>query len=316
MTISDNNRISSSEKNASWLEKTGILSIDFYRQIFDSLSASLAVIDTQGNILKTNQAWIGFGQMHKLDPPDTVGFNYFDICEKAQKAKDESANAAKWVATGIQNIIEGYMNEFNYEYHCWCSIHKKQTYFHMRCFPITFSGLFRLIIIHEDITKYKLNEYRLNESQKELKKCKQIANENQIALKSVLEQFENDRKRMEKVVLSNVKTLILPHLQQLKAIKSTHGAISVERLIRLIESGLENLVSPFLHRLNNVQTFLTPHEIQIADMVKHGMATKDIANLLSLSPATVNFHRRNLRSKLGLTNTHTNLRTYLLSLDD
>jgi len=46
-------------------------------------------------------------------------------------------------------------------------------------------------------------------------------------------------------------------------------------------------------------------------MIKNGLRTKEIAELRRISPATVNRHRERIRSKLGITNSDTNLATYL-----
>ncbi len=56
---------------------------------------------------------------------------------------------------------------------------------------------------------------------------------------------------------------------------------------------------------------LTPSEIQIADLIKQGKTSKEIASILNISPNAVAFHRGNLRKKLGLSNKKVNLRTYL-----
>lgn len=50
-------------------------------------------------------------------------------------------------------------------------------------------------------------------------------------------------------------------------------------------------------------------------MVRSGKSSKEIAEVLNLSVAGVDFHRKNLRRKLGLTNTNRNLRSYLMSLE-
>lgn len=59
---------------------------------------------------------------------------------------------------------------------------------------------------------------------------------------------------------------------------------------------------------------LTAKEIQIANFVKEGKSSKDIAELMDVSKRTIDFHRKNIRLKLGINNKKGNLRSSLLNL--
>ena len=82
----------------------------------------------------------------------------------------------------------------------------------------------------------------------------------------------------------------------------------------IVESSLNEIVSPFLHKLSSKYLGLTPREIQVAGLVKEGKTTKEIAEFLNISTNAVDFHRKRVRDKLGLRNRKANLRTHLLSL--
>jgi DNA-binding CsgD family transcriptional regulator len=81
-----------------------------------------------------------------------------------------------------------------------------------------------------------------------------------------------------------------------------------------MEENLNNIVSPFINRLSAVYKNLTPKEIQIAELVKQGKKSKEIAELFGISVGTVITHRNKIRKKLDLRLKDANLRSHLLSL--
>jgi DNA-binding CsgD family transcriptional regulator len=87
-----------------------------------------------------------------------------------------------------------------------------------------------------------------------------------------------------------------------------------KEFIAVIRTQINNIVSPFLRNLTNQYSRFTPAEIKIANLIKDGKSTKEISELLNISVQSIEFHRKNIREKLGLVTKKVNLRSYLLSL--
>ena len=80
----------------------------------------------------------------------------------------------------------------------------------------------------------------------------------------------------------------------------------------MLESNLRDIVSPFAHKLSTQYLNLTNKEVQIANLIKEGLSTKEIANFLNVSEAAINLHRYRIRQKLSLTKEQ-NLQSFLCS---
>jgi PAS domain S-box-containing protein len=160
-----------------------------------------------------------------------------------------------------------------------------------------------------DVTERKQAELALKERELDLKAKTHELEDLNAALRVLLKQRDQDRSVLEEKVLSNIKVLILPHLEKLK------GQVDGEfrYCVNVLESNLKDIVSPFARKLSLRYLNLTNREVQIANFIKEGMSTKEIAKFLNVSEAAVNIHRHRIRHKLNLTKTH-NLRSYLSSL--
>ena len=162
-----------------------------------------------------------------------------------------------------------------------------------------------------DITERKMAEESLKKRELELQMKSQSLEEANTALKVLLKHREEDKIALEEQVSVNVKKLVLPYLVDLKHRKLKDNQLAC---VKIIEKHLHDIVSPFLRNLSSSYLDLTPREIQIAGLVKDGKTTKEITDLLNISATAVDFHRKNLRSKFGIKNKKTNLRSYLSSL--
>lgn len=276
------------------------------RSVLDSLSAHIAIIDADGVIIETNRAWKAYaGESGVSGDLSFAGLNYLDVCEAASgpEAKD-----AKAVARGIRDVIAGRREEFLYDYPCHSPLGRQ--WYYMRAIRMAGDGPVRVVVSHEDITSLKLTEEALRKSREDLRDRKQSLEEANIALKVLLKQREEDRRELERTVLVNVKELVLPYVEKMK---SARLGAREKTLVEIIESHLTDVISPFLHQLRNRDILLTPQEIHVAGLVKDGRTSKEIADLLNISEATVQFHRKSLRKKFGLQNRRINLRAYLMS---
>jgi len=276
------------------------------RSAFDALSAHIAILDHNGVIRATNRAWQNHAAQGGLPPGYGYhGVNYLSICDITDG--DDSQDACN-VAAGIRAVIDKKRDEFLYDYPCHQPDSKH--WFYMRVIRIPDTDPVRVVISHEEITALKLTEQALRESQEKLNDQKQGLEEANVALKVLLKQREEDRRELEKRFLTNVKGLVLPYVEKLKNVQLK---AKDKTLVEIIETHLQDIITPLMQNLANANILLTPQEMQVATLVKDGKTSKEIAEVLIVSEATVNFHRKNLRTKFGLTNKQTNLRAYLMT---
>lgn len=277
------------------------------RTILDSLAAHVALLDDQGSILDTNQAWRSFARANNLQMhPDSLQVNYLEICDQAQ---GESSERSREIAEGIREVIRGERREFAMDYPCHSP--EKKRWFYMRATRLDASGPLRVVITHEDVTPLKLTEEALRHRELELEEKTRKLEETNTALRVLLQQRDRDREELESAIVSNIKETVLPQLARLKS----PGTSSREKAVAdHIESRLNAITSSFVQRLSSAGARLTPQEMQVATCIKDGSTSQEIADLLNVSLNTVSFHRKNIRRKLGLNNQKTNLYTYLLSL--
>lgn len=280
------------------------------RSIFDSLSAHIAIVDAHGVILEINAAWRKFSTANSAGGGDGginyIGLNYLKICESAT---GEGARDAQNVARGIRQVIEKKCDEFLYDYPCHSPTGRR--WFYMRAIRMADADPVRVIVSHEDITELKLAQEELKTHKAILEERNQSLEEVNIALKVIIEQREKDKADTERHFLAHLRTLVLPYINKLKA-----GNLGQRdrTLLDIVESQFNEVITPMIQRLDNAGVMLTPQEMQVAALVKEGKSTAEIADVLFISEATVSFHRKNLRTKLGLKNRQTNLRSFLLSM--
>lgn len=160
-----------------------------------------------------------------------------------------------------------------------------------------------------DVTERKLVDEALRESGRELRKQKLTLEQKNLALQEILGQIEIEKKQIKEEVVSNVEELLLPLLKKLRR----KGSVLDGKHIDLLEKSTLQLTSGFGMRVSERKWKLTPREVEICNMIKNGLSSKEIAELTNISFRTIEIHRNNIRKKMGLSHGKINLTTYLQS---
>jgi PAS domain S-box-containing protein len=166
--------------------------------------------------------------------------------------------------------------------------------------------------LEQEIEERKRAEHSLQQNQKELRAQSHHLEEVNTALRVLLNQHERDQRGLSDMVRRNVEQLVHPYLEK---IMNTRLDTRQKTLLQILETNLNNIVSPFINRLAGRTGNFTPMEIRVADLIKAGKTNDEIADVLLVSKNTILFHRHNIRTKLDIKNKKINLRAYLLSLE-
>lgn len=131
-----------------------------------------------------------------------------------------------------------------------------------------------------------------------------------IALQQVLSRIEEEKDGLAFQVRTNIDRLVKPIVRALE----DKADPTEKRQLKLLSSSLEQATSPLSDKLQSIYAILTPREVEISNMVKNGLTSKQAGTLLGLSEATIRKHRRNIRKKLGIASKQLNLASFLKTL--
>ncbi|MEJ1221844.1 PAS domain-containing sensor histidine kinase [Sediminicola sp. 1XM1-17] len=143
----------------------------FNNGILSSLSAHIAVIDKSGEILAVNKAWNEFsinnGESNLART--SVGSNYIEICKKAISQGD---TLSLEVLEGFRAVLQKEKPSFSIEYPCHSPLEKRWFTLHVVPFG---SESDKLVISHINVTKLKIAEKQLENSNLQLKEAQRMA---------------------------------------------------------------------------------------------------------------------------------------------
>jgi PAS domain S-box-containing protein len=274
-----------------------------YHQLFESANDAIFILKNQLIVDCNRKACDLFGTSRA----SIVGLSPLDLSPKKQMvgvpSKVEVERRTSLLQQDVPQIFE------------WQFLRKDGSIFDAEV------SLTRLMIaddphglaIIRDITERKKMIRKLKERQLALdEKSAYLEKVNQ-ALKASLDHREIEKRSVEENMFIKLKRFVFPYLEELDGCKISADA---KAYVNIINTNLNDIVSNYSKTVFAKYMNLTPTEIRIADFIRDGKNSKAIAQMLGLSPNSVQWHRKNIREKLGLTNKKVNLYTYLASLGD
>ena len=159
----------------------------------------------------------------------------------------------------------------------------------------------KLLELEKEIDKRKQAEKKLEEQKKALE-------QKNIALNEILGQIEIERKQINDKVIANAENLLLPIIQKLRLTGESR------KYVQLLRENIQELTSSFGTKLTEKEAKLTSREMEICNMIKNGLSSKEIASLSNISRTTIERHRANIRKKFGIINKDVNLSSFLKTL--
>lgn len=277
-----------------------------HRTIVENANDHIAYVAPDGTILDANYK---FEEMFGYTREETIGKNFMEI---RNFDPDTMEMFRQWYET-LTPDTKVDMQEFE-------AFRKDGTRIFIEVNPklIIKDGEVKAVLaIIRDITERKRIE---NELQRHRDHLEELVKERTLnleeantALRVMLERGEEIKTSIEDKMLFNIKEFVLPYVEKLKR---TNPNTTQKTYLENLELNLKEVTSSVIRGISSKYLKLTPTEIQVANLVKQGKTTKEIADLLNMSTRTIDAHRYSIRSKLGLNNKKENLRTYLLSLNN
>lgn len=263
-----------------------------YEQIFSKSRDLIALLDKNYIYLTVTEAYSRF---HQKKTADIVGKTVAELLgEEVFRAK-----VKKYLDRCLAGESVLFEEWFDYK---GCG----KRFMEGNYFPVTDArgNIDGVAAFLHDLTEIKQMEFELKQRAQELSEVNK-------ALEALLDQSTRTIVDQENRIYDNLQELVFPYLVKLE--QKLEGREELLH-INVIKANLEKITSSFTLMVSARLDGLTPRELQVAQLIKQGKLTKDIALLLHISPRTVEFYRDKLRKKLGLKSKHANLRSHLSSL--
>ncbi len=276
-------------------EQTATISkqLQFQQTLIDSIPTPIYFKDPELKLIGANTA---FCQWFGVKKNKIVGKGFEAVLPETAAKKDRQKDEQLLK----KNKTQEYQGKFNNK-----DGTKTDVVFNKAIFKDAKGETAGIIGAMFDVTEREQAMHKLAEKSEALRHAN-------MSLRILIKQLSDAQSEDRVNNMPNLKELVMPSSEQLEAILDSP---SERGYLENIMLNLNRVTSNFSKQLAQMNLGLSPKEIQVADLIRIGLSNKESAIQMNVTKSTIEFHRDNLRKKLGLKHEKKNLRAYILALD-
>lgn len=280
----------------------------FQMPVINHLPVGFAYYDDQFVLKKYNRTYAEYVRTYTpFDTEEALGMSHFDY----------KPGAAPYMEGWFLSVRNSMRADTRYNLELCVTIDERQSrsFWDSHLEPITDSAgrLQGFLMCCIDRTDTKIMSDSLDKGVLAPSGLLRQYDELKSALRVLMRVHEEDKQELGSRLAMNVKQLVRPKLNQLRKTKLSNYQISI---VDMIENQLHHIISPFSSKLSSSYFGLTSTEVRIAGLVRDGLRSKEISELLHVSKECIDFHRKSIRKKLGITGRRSALRAYLSDISN
>ena len=264
-----------------------------FRTLVENMPLGLMLVDKSGNIDYINPKFTAIFGYAKDSIPTLENW--------LQRAYPDGDRRSEAVEIMLRSAEKSHLSAVTCE-------NGDNKYVHSHLVELPFE---RRLLAYEDVTAQIYSEQTLRNREQELREKSQTLEDINTAMRVVLNQKNSAQNELKSTLYISLRDLIMPHLDGLEATLKTSDQ---DTCLNTVRNGLSHMVALCHTELSLADINLTSRERQLAELIRADMTSKRIAVKLGLSESAVEFHRNNIRKKLGIAKKKVNLKTYLKAM--
>lgn len=237
---------------------------------------------------------------------DITGYNKSDISLMSPWDMVHPDERKKIRALGLARLAK--RSTQNYYETLWIHKSGRKIWVEVRAVLLENTNPSKILANIIDISVRKKAIMELKQREKDLEIQSKKLEETITAINVILRQKHDESENLKKNIQFNIEKLVIPYIDELA---SSQTKPRFQSYLRTIKENLIEITDPYIRDISSQYEKLTPKQIQVINLVRQRKTSKEIAEILGVSKAAIDFHRNNLRKKLNLNHKKVNLQTYL-----